>query len=411
MLLPASLRKTALLFALLCGLVLLLAQCIGGAAATPPDPRGAAFAGSAACRSCHAAQSDSHQGTAHYHSTDSAHTGTVAGFTAESGNRFRYNDSTWVQTERRDSGLFQVAYVHGKEVATARGDIVFGNRHAQTFLHWRGARTYELPLSYYYGAGRWGTSPGFSATHPRFDRFIGRSCFECHSSWIGSRPVSSPTGIEEALDRGSIIYGIDCERCHGPAAQHVAFHAANPKSKEGRHIARFAALTRDQKLDVCAVCHSGSKKMQERSTFYFRPGDTLANYYLLWREQSERSAESAGGFDVHGNQFGLLTESACFRNTKTLDCSSCHKPHSDASRDLRGYSQVCSSCHRAVQHDFDNRPEQVTAAKNNCIDCHMPLGASSAITFQLSDSAGPSAYRLRTHRIGIYPQGSAPAKQ
>jgi hypothetical protein len=40
--------------------------------------------------------------------------------------------------------------------------------------------------------------------------------------------------------------------------------------------------------------------------------------------------------------------------------------------------------------------------ENNCIDCHMPVQASQAITFHLSGQKEKSAYRLRTHRIGIY---------
>ena len=44
----------------------------------------------------------------------------------------------------------------------------------------------------------------------------------------------------------------------------------------------------------------------------------------------------------------------------------------------------------------------VVCHSGDCINCHMPLQSLQAITFQLSDIAPFSAYRMRTHRIGIY---------
>ena len=49
--------------------------------------------------------------------------------------------------ERRDSGLYQVLYVNGKEKEIHRFDITFGLKHAQTFLTWEGDQTFELPVT------------------------------------------------------------------------------------------------------------------------------------------------------------------------------------------------------------------------------------------------------------------------
>ena len=99
--------------------------------------------------------------------------------------------------QERDSGLYQASYINGKETEAHRMDILFGVKHAQTFLYWNGNKTFELPVSYYTGIGRWGTSPGFPATHASFNRFIGANCYECHSSFIGSQLNASVKGIEE----------------------------------------------------------------------------------------------------------------------------------------------------------------------------------------------------------------------
>jgi predicted CXXCH cytochrome family protein len=208
---------------------------------------------------------------------------------------------------------------------------------------------------------------------------------------------ASTAGIEEVLDKDKLVYGIDCERCHGAALNHVNFHLDNPGRKEGKYIVRFADLARQQKLDACAVCHSGNNKMQERSTFKFRPGDTLSHYFVVWP-----SKETDSNFDVHGNQYQLLSQSKCFIGSKLMDCSTCHDPHANAGTDMKTYSNVCMSCHKGVTHSFARDAMAAQQLVNNCIDCHMPAQPSRAITFQVRSNGPKLAYLLRTHRIAVY---------
>ncbi|HYF32946.1 MAG TPA: multiheme c-type cytochrome [Chitinophagaceae bacterium] len=389
-------RKALLLVCVLCIAVIFLSRCV-----TDPhpgkDPRGPGFAGSSQCRQCHQAVYDAYLASAHFNTTQPASRENIKGSFANGSNRFRYNDSTYVLMQERDSGLYQVAYVNDRETAAHRFDILFGTKHAQTFLYWQGNRTYELPVSYYMGVQSWGTSPGFSHTNINFKRFIGANCFECHSTYIARELKASTAGIEEDLHKNTLVYGIDCERCHGPALNHVNFHTSNPQSKQAKHIVRISTLTRQQKLDVCAVCHSGNNKMQEKSTFRFRPGDTLAHYFTIWP-----TGDTSTSFDVHGNQYQLLSQSACFIKTNSLDCSTCHNPHTDAGNNLKMYSTICANCHTSVAHSFAADAVAEQQLKNNCIDCHMPSQPSQAITFFLADSTRKSAYFLRTHKIGIY---------
>ncbi|HEX2606402.1 MAG TPA: multiheme c-type cytochrome, partial [Flavisolibacter sp.] len=235
------------------------------------------------------------------------------------------------------------------------------------------------------------------ATQIDFGRFIGGNCFECHSSFAKSRLNASTAGIEEALDRSSILYGIDCERCHGPAIDHVNYHEAHPEDKKAKYLVDIAHLERDRKLDVCAVCHSGNKKLQQISTFQFRPGDTLSNFFVLWQDQNSKA-----GFDVHGNQFQMLSQSPCFLQSKTLECSSCHDPHTNAIADVSVYSAKCMSCHSSMTHPQVDQQSGLGQLQQNCIDCHMPNQPSRAISFETDDRKGKTSYFLRTHKIGIY---------
>ena len=386
-------RKALLLLSALCAIIIFLANCVTNDTTTN-DPRGKGFAGSSTCRQCHQAVYDSYIQSSHFNTTQPASRKNILGSFSPGKNRYSYSDTSYIELQERDSGLYQASYTKGKETEAHRMDILFGVKHAQTFLYWNGNRTFELPVSFYTGVNSWGTSPGFVATHASFNRFIGTNCFECHSSFIGSQLNASVKGIEEELHKNTLVYGIDCERCHGPALNHVNFHTENPSATEAKHIVSIGALTRAQQLDVCAVCHSGNNKMAEKSTFRFRPGDTLSHFFTIWP-----TGDTSTSFDVHGNQYQLLSQSACFIKTNALNCSTCHNPHADAGNDLKIYSSVCRSCHQGVTHSFIKDSLQL---QNNCIDCHMPSQPSQAITFFLEGNKEKSAYYLRTHKIGVY---------
>ncbi len=313
-------------------------------------------------------------------------------------NAFTFNPQTKILVEKRDSGVFQVVYVDGKQIEAHRLDITFGSKRAQTFLYWAGNKTFELPVSYYHSVKSWGSSPGFSPTQINFNRVIGKNCYECHSSYIDSKLTMTAGVIEETLDKKSLVYGIDCERCHGPAADHVKFHLANAGIKIAKYIVTQHSLNRQQKLDECAVCHSGNDKIKEISTFTFRPGDTLSKFYSPW----DLSKTGDNGIDVHGNQFQLLSESKCFIANQLLTCNTCHDAHRNTDNNIKAYSEKCMSCHPNTQHDFTTDASALNEIKSNCIDCHMPEQPSRAITFYMEGNNTKSAYLLRTHKIAIY---------
>src|SRR5690606_34482470 len=141
-----------------------------------------------------------------------------------------------------------------------------------------------------------------------FNRLIVSRCFECHSSYIEKQPLKSKSlKTVDEFKKESLILGIDCERCHGPAAKHADFHLNNPSQKDAHYITAVRGLSRQQKLDMCAVCHSGNQQKLQKSTFSFLPGDVLSDFYY-----PDFSRPDISDFDVHGNQYQLLTASQCF---------------------------------------------------------------------------------------------------
>ncbi|PTT05459.1 hypothetical protein DBR27_08785 [Flavobacterium sp. HMWF030] len=370
------------------------------------DPRGTDYAGSESCIQCHQTQYEMASKSSHFKATAPAISGNVLGDFDKGNHTFIYDKNTKLVMEKRNDSLYQVLYKNGKEVEAHRFEIVFGTKHAQTSVYWRDHNTYELPISYYNSINNWATSPGFPADKPYFDRMVVKDCYSCHSSNISSRNINQNSQdknflsieVEDVIDKKTIVYGIDCERCHGPAKKHVDFHLKNPNVKTANSITSFKTLNRQQKLDACALCHAGNDGMKMKSRFDFKPGDNLSDFY-----RNTRSVTDTVQFDVHGNQFRLMSQSKCFIKSEKMDCITCHNPHENASKNLASYSKICMSCHQGLKHNETTlKTMSGSLLANNCVECHMPKKSSGAIKFQLSDSKQLSNYILRTHKIGIY---------
>jgi nitrate/TMAO reductase-like tetraheme cytochrome c subunit len=186
------------------------------------------YAGSGACMKCHRAIYDSFAGTAHYLTSRGADTAFIKGSFEEGRNQFSYNQFIAVKMEQKDSGFYQTAYINGLASHSESMDIVVGSgRKGQTYLYWKENALYQLPVSYYVPAKSWCNSPGFPTAMPRFTRNVSGRCLECH----GSRAVIEQSDNIDYFDKSSIVYGVDCERCHGPAATHTAFHNTHPQEK------------------------------------------------------------------------------------------------------------------------------------------------------------------------------------
>ena len=362
------------------------------------DLRGPSYAARTSCVECHKDLTESFANSSHFH-TSAEIRGDDVGLQGH-GNTFPFSQDLNVKVEPRAGGLYQVTYKNGLEVRAEKADIAFGSgEKATTFGYWSENGLSQLPLTYYREIDSYVNSPGFPSDHPDYGRAIVSRCLECHSSFAASKIIqTSSLSVSEEVVKGSILYGIDCQRCHGPAGKHVTFHQENPKETEARFITRIGGLSRQQKVDMCAVCHSGNDKLTQRSTFSFTPGDTLSKFYY---PQYSRSTKEP---DVHGNQYQMLASSSCFINSD-MDCSSCHSPHVNEKKNPVLFSQRCQSCHSVQNHSEIGVSSAVL--EKNCIDCHMPLKPSKLITFQEAGKSAKMPYMLRSHKIAIYP-GTVP---
>ncbi len=364
------------------------------------------FVGSAACQGCHKNIYTTHIKTAHYRDSRPASAATIKGSFKEPRNHFVYNAHMEVHMEEKDGRFFQTALFNGLPMESEAFGIVIGSgRKGQTYLYWDADRLLQLPVSYYTPLDTWSNSPNYPTNIVYFGKRARGQCMECHTSY--ARVAETPDR-GTVIDSASILYGIDCERCHGPGAQHVAWHMAHPGELTGRYIVNAARLSRQQQLDACALCHSGFRN-EFTPAFSFQVGDTLENYSSAPYDSSATAA-----LDVHGNQYGLLTASKCFRLSDKLDCGSCHDAHINEYGKTEIYSARCVTCHNGAALHSCSMPEvKKMLAKTSrpgrvdCIDCHMPALPSAVITFGVNGKDKPMPDLIRTHRVAIYPDISA----
>jgi hypothetical protein len=411
------------------GCIFLLTQCIH----KEKDQAGAdkrsdfsAFAGSESCASCHKKISEDHIHTAHYLTSREASDKYIKGSFETGKNSFSFSDSVKVVMERRDSGHYQVEYHNAVEKRARRFDIVVGSAtKGQTFLYWAKNRLFQMPITYFTPADQWSNSPGYPE-RPVFNRPITSRCLECHNTYF--QKTSAPAEEAEQFDRRQIVYGVDCEKCHGPAARHVAWQQEHPAETKARYIINPATLTRQQNLDLCALCHGG-RLNRLRPSFSFTAGDKLSDYF-----QFDTMGRNVADIDVHGNQLGLLMASKCFQMSQ-MTCITCHNTHENERGKLAVFSQRCMACHgdggahgagvhgAAAENDAkgagiheDVAAGNTVTAKSckmtatigpsitqNCIGCHMPKQPSRAIAVLLQGVYTPTVAQLRTHDIRIYP--------
>ena len=369
------------------------------------DPRGNLYAGSESCVSCHRDINNSYLHTAHYFASRKANENTVHGNFSTGFNVFNVNDSQKIIMQKLDSGLFQAYYLDGAIKEQYRFDIVFGGVKGESYLYWQNNQLYQLPISYYSQQHKWSTSPGYGFNFLEYSqsRSIRKPCMQCHASFIDDLPgeESQQLNKTEQFDKTSLIFSIDCERCHGPAAQHVNFQIHNPDIKTARFITSYSSLNRVQRIDMCAVCHSGKANTLLRSTFEFMPGDTFAKFKVSEFYQTVDTAN----LDVHANQVQLLESSKCYINSK-IECATCHDVHQNTRGKDFLYTQVCLNCHNSPNHTYCKMTNNLSTEvlKANCIGCHMPALPTKKISVQVSDTLPSIQFFVHTHHIATYPQ-------
>ena len=241
----------------------------------------------------------------------------------------------------------------------------------------------EMPLTWYVERELWDLSPGYEQTNDRFERPIVSHCMTCHNGLPKFEAGPQNFYTEVPL-------GITCERCHGPASDHVEMQLAGGgvEGEPDPTIVNPARLDAGRQLAVCQQCHlSGERtvfKPGEGPTT-FRPGMALSDNRVVFARQEQVDDPQAFGISSHALR---MMQSVCFTATQGLDdaltCTTCHDPHrSTASMAADHFNTTCQSCHGSRAHMAAcSRPDassQAEAMSGNCVSCHMQRGGTSDI--------------------------------
>jgi predicted CXXCH cytochrome family protein len=302
-----------------------------------PAPPAPAYVGSAGCARCHAPIATRYKQTrmANVLKDPREHPESIAG---------DFSTPSTVRTFTKDD----IAWV-------------YGSKFKQRYFTKRGDDLFPLPATWDVTARQWVPYGVHGATGPL--------CDGCHS--VGY-DLKAKTVVE---------WNVGCERCHGPASDHVA-------RPSRANIVNPSRLDPVASVDTCVQCHSEGHAPQPidgieiRWPVGFRPGLRLADFWQLDEHVTGRTEQiyfpdgHARENRMQGNDF---VQSLMYRRGVT--CASCHDPHGTShNADLvKSVRLVCLTCHgpgspngpRAATIE-QHTHHQAGSAGGECVSCHMP---------------------------------------
>jgi hypothetical protein len=177
--------------------------------------------------------------------------------------------------------------------------------------------------------------------------------------------------------------GVGCEACHGKGS----WHAALPKTalfEKRETIVNPAKLTMGVAVQICGSCHNRGKSTQSKDAEWavgYEPGKALEAYL--------KSTSFSGGDvkHVYANEFSKghhqqYIDWVQSKHAKEgVTCTSCHYVHQVGMPPTRSQTQAagskqCLTCHQLV----NNNQAHSIHSFANCVGCHMPRIAESALS-------------------------------
>lgn len=240
---------------------------------------------------------------------------------------------------------------------------------------------------------KWDLPPGFEeGSNSRFNRIIGLECMSCHNGY--------PKFVEGSENKYEFVKnGIDCERCHGPGSVHVQEKSSGILIDTSKFIdysiVNPSKLPIDLQFDVCQRCHiQGNAVVKEGKSFFdFKPGMKLSDVmdvYMPVYEGNEHEHIMASHAErlklskcyistISKNVSGNTNSLKPYKNGIT--CITCHNPHVSVKQTNNSvFNATCSNCHnKKTAPDCSEKRENLVAASNNCIKCHMEFNGATDI--------------------------------
>ncbi len=190
-----------------------------------------------------------------------------------------------------------------------------------------------------------------------------QSCGSCHV-----------TGLD-TQNWGFAEFGVGCESCHGPGAEHVS----DPENTKP-----FSEVD-DQ---VCGSCHSrGTSPDGFDFPATYRPGDNLSDHFTF--TTAEDDVWPDGSAKKHRQQYMDWQLGSSMEMSVDTNCITCHSVHDSGSGQTQlkaPLNELCLKCHTDKKAIIEHVPfHDKASAKHKfvCADCHMPKMVTHASTYDI----------------------------
>ena len=385
--------------------------------ATTPAPTvgpPGAYAGSATCRQCHAAEFRNWQATGMARMFRPYTANEVMGrFSGEeivgaSARAGSENGQRFIELRDHDSGKW----------TRYRVDALIGSKWQQAYASTLpDGRLVVLPIQYSKVEGGWvnywkivdGSSDRSDIAHfkgtPEGSLYQ-RDCGPCHTSqlrYAGEEASPVTAQFREA--------GIDCEMCHGPSLSHVDAMRAGPRTiSDPRHPVDFRKIPPEKSVAICEQCHMQSLAHEPDAGGAVNYSQSVSPFYRaysvhLLSDYSHKVFYADGRLRATTFIGEAFERSRCFREGGAT-CVSCHSPHPDDAatnqRSLKFTSdsdEMCLQCHRSMRDRPERHTHHAAASEaSRCVSCHMPRNMDALL------------FRSRSHQIDEIPDAEMTAR-
>jgi tetratricopeptide (TPR) repeat protein len=332
-----------------------------------------AFVGSAACRDCHATETERWADSDHDKAMDVATEETVLGdfddsvyFDGRVTSRFYRRDGKFfVHTEGADGEMQEFEITH-----------VFGHDPLQQYLiPFPGGRLQTLNVTWDVERGRWYKQypdqdiPADDWLHwTRGAQNWNGMCAECHSTDLQK-------GYDPATDSYETTWSdidVGCEACHGPGSRHVAWAGiapmARPELPEYGLAVTTSRISPRRMVEICAPCHSRRSELGD----YDHTEVELLDH-MLPSLLAESLYHNDGQILDEVYVYGSFLQSKMY--AREVSCPDCHDSHSLELH--REGNELCLQCHEREVYDTSDHHfhKQIHEGRESdgakCVKCHM----------------------------------------
>ena len=362
------------------------------------------YVGALACAKCHAETHRKWSQSRHSKMVQPATPAAVKGDFARG--QVKLRDQPYGLRERDGVYYITESYLSGKP-QEHRIDYTLGNRRIQHYLTTlEDGRVIVLPPSWDVLRKDWFHNLDIAdpdETEGVLVQVWNKSCHSCHVSQQEKNFDTEKIQYKTAW----LDFGTNCERCHGPASEHVArYSSVTPPKGPARDVVMQTRLDPARNTMVCAQCHS----FRDIYKTGYSAGADYYDYFLPILEYDQPiDKDPAYWADGRTRRFSNdafgLWQSECFLKGGAT-CVGCHgnghEPEIDKNPQLRpDASALCTGCHAAIGKDVQAHTHHAPAsAGSSCVDCHMPRTVYS-IKAEIRDHSMSIPVPENTIRHGI----------